>query len=82
MRYYINMNKSVEEEYGKAFLFDPERCKEENDEIEVLNEADPRDSGKTYIFPESFLLEISEDDYREALVSLGATEKILEKYSK
>lgn len=63
MKYFINVNKSVEEEYGKMFVYDPERNKENEDELEVLNNLDEQDKGKPYIFPKSFLLEVSAEDY-------------------
>lgn len=63
MKYFINVNKSVEEEYGKMFVYDPERNKENQDELEVLNNLDEQDKGKPYIFPKSFLLEVSAEDY-------------------
>jgi len=63
MKYFINVNKSVEEEYGKMFVYDPERNKENEDELEVLNNLDEQDKGKPYIFPKTFLLEVSAEDY-------------------
>ncbi|MQR95914.1 hypothetical protein [Fictibacillus phosphorivorans] len=63
MKYFINVNKSVEEEYGKMFVYDSERNKENEDELEVLNNLDEQDKGKPYIFPKSFLLEVSAEDY-------------------
>ncbi|MED1862683.1 hypothetical protein P4V41_04400 [Fictibacillus nanhaiensis] len=63
MKYFINVNRSVEEEYGKMFVYDPERNKENKDELEVLNNLDEQDKGKPYIFPKSFLLEVSAEDY-------------------
>ncbi|MGM0805109.1 MAG: hypothetical protein ACQET8_10220 [Bacillota bacterium] len=63
MKYFINVNKSVEEEYGKMFVYDPERNKENEDELEVFNNLDEQDKGKPYIFPKTFLLEVSAEDY-------------------
>ncbi|WP_137791079.1 hypothetical protein [Bacillus sp. E(2018)] len=63
MKYFINVNKSVEEEYGKMFVYDPECNKENEDELEVVNNLDEQDKGKPYIFPKSFLLEVSVEDY-------------------
>ncbi|ANC78921.1 hypothetical protein ABE65_019790 [Fictibacillus phosphorivorans] len=89
MKYFINVNKSVEEEYGKMFVYDSERNKENEDELEVLNNLDEQDKGKPYIFPKSFLLEVSAEDYEryaEAKRSNedvdSVTENILEKYRK
>ncbi|MGA4721776.1 hypothetical protein [Fictibacillus nanhaiensis] len=87
MKYFINVNKSVEEEYGKMFVYDPERNKENQDELEVLNNLDEQDKGKPYIFPKSFLLEVSAEDYeryaeakRSNIDVESVTENILEKY--
>lgn len=87
MKYFINVNKSVREEYGKMFVYDPDRNKENEDELEVMNNLDEQDQGKPYIFPKSFLLEVSEEDYgryAEAKKSRGdvesVTKSILEKY--
>lgn len=87
MKYFINVNKSVEEEYGKMFVYDPERNKENEDELEVLNNLDEQDKGKPYIFPKSFLLEVSAEDYeryadakRSNKEVESVTENILEKY--
>lgn len=89
MRYFMNVNKSVEEEYGKLFSFDPKKNEENEDELEVMNNLDEQDNGKPYIFPKSFLLEVSAEDYEryaEAKRSKGdmrgVTERILEKYRK
>jgi hypothetical protein len=89
MKYFINVNKSVEEEYGKMFVYDPDRNKENEDELEVMNNLDEQDKGKPYIFPKSFLLEVSAEDYErytEAKMSDGdvesVTDSILEKYRK
>ncbi|MBH0164345.1 hypothetical protein IHV12_05420 [Fictibacillus sp. 7GRE50] len=87
MKYFINVNKSVEEEYGKMFVYDPARNKENEDELEVLNNLDEQDQGKPYIFPKSFLLEVSAEDYeryaeakRENKNMESLTEQILERY--
>lgn len=87
MKYFINVNKSVEEEYGKMFVYDPDRNKENEDELEVMNNLDEQDQGKPYIFPKSFLLEVSEEDYeryaeakRENKDMDSLTEQILERY--
>ena len=89
MKYFINVNKSVEEEYGKMFLFDPGQNRENEDELEVMNNLDEQDKGKPYIFPKSFLLEVSAEDYEQYAEAKrskgdmrGVTEKILEKYKK
>ncbi|MFG6496125.1 hypothetical protein P8610_12235 [Fictibacillus sp. UD] len=87
MRYFMNVNKSVEEEYGKLFSFDPATNEENNDELEVMNNLDEQDNGKPYIFPKSFLLEVSAEDYKQYAEAKrgngdmrGVTEKILERY--
>jgi hypothetical protein len=89
MKYFINVNKSVEEEYGKMFVYDPDRNKENEDELEVMNNLDKKDEGKPYIFPKSFLLEVSAEDYEryaEAKNNNGdvepVTKSVLEKYKK
>lgn len=89
MKYFINVNKSVEEEYGKMFVYDPDRNNENEDELEVVNNLDEQDQGKPYIFPKSFLLEVSAEDYEryaKAKKSNGdaesVTSSILEKYKK
>ncbi|MFC0236754.1 hypothetical protein [Fictibacillus phosphorivorans] len=87
MKYFINVNKSVEEEYGKMFVYDPARNKENEDELEVLNNLDEQDQGKPYIFPKSFLLEVAAEDYESYAEAKRSnqdvervTENILEKY--
>jgi hypothetical protein len=87
MKYFINVNKSVEEEYGKMFVYDPGQNRENDDELEVVNNLDEQDQGKPYIFPKSFLLEVSEEDYeryaeakRENKDMDSLTEQILERY--
>jgi hypothetical protein len=87
MKYFINVNKSVEEEYGKMFVYDPEHNKENEDELEVLNNLDEQDKGKPYIFPKSFLLEVSSEDYERYAEAKrnnkdveSVIENILEKY--
>ncbi|MET3726726.1 hypothetical protein ABID52_000307 [Fictibacillus halophilus] len=89
MKYFINVNKSVEEEYGKMFVYDPERNKENEDELEVLNNLDEQDKGKPYIFPKSFLLEVSAEDYKRYAEAKrnnkdlkSVTEAILERYKR
>jgi hypothetical protein len=89
MKYFINVNRSVEEEYGKMFVYDLDRNKENEDELEVMNNLDEQDKGKPYIFPKGFLLEVSAEDYEryaEAKMSDGdvesVTESVLEKYRK
>ncbi|MCM3718335.1 hypothetical protein [Fictibacillus phosphorivorans] len=87
MKYFINVNRSVEEEYGKMFVFEPGQNRENDDELEVMNNLDEQDQGKPYIFPKSFLMEVSAEDYEryaEAKKKNGnvdsITEQILEKY--
>ncbi|WNB92372.1 hypothetical protein [Bacillus sp. NEB1478] len=89
MRYFINVNKSVEEEYARMFVHDPGKNNENEDELEVVNNLDEQDAGKPYIFPKNFLLEVSEEDYEkyaEAKMThrdtKPVTESILEKYRK
>jgi hypothetical protein len=89
MKYFINVNKSVEEEYGKMFVYNPDRNKENDDELEVMNNLDEQDKGKPYIFPKSFLLEVSAEDYERYAEAKkrnedveSVTESILEKYRK
>lgn len=89
MQYFINVNKSVEEEYGKMFLFDPGQNRENEDELEVMNNLDEQDQGKPYIFPKSFLLEVSVEDYEQYAEAKrrngdmrNVTKRILEKYKK
>jgi hypothetical protein len=89
MQYFINVNKSVEEEYGKMFVYDPDRNKENEDELEVMNNLDEQDQGKPYIFPKSFLLEVSAEDYERYAEARkrnedveSVTESILQKYKK
>ncbi|KZE63982.1 hypothetical protein AWM68_12790 [Fictibacillus phosphorivorans] len=89
MRYFMNVNKSVEEEYGKLFSFNPITNEENEDELEVMNNLDEQDKGKPYIFPKSFLLEVSAEDYKQYAEAKkqngdirGVTEKILERYRK
>jgi hypothetical protein len=89
MQYFINVNKSVEEEYGKMFVYDPDRNKENEDELEVTNNLDEQDQGKPYIFPKSFLLEVSAEDYEKYAEAKernedveSVTESILQKYKK
>jgi hypothetical protein len=83
------VNKSVEEEYAKMFVHDPGKNNENDDELEVVNNLDELDAGKPYIFPKSFLLEVSEEDYEkyaEAKMNhketRSVTESILNKYRK
>ncbi|MDR7073467.1 hypothetical protein [Fictibacillus barbaricus] len=87
MRYFINVNKSVEEEYARMFVHDSRKNKENEDELEVVNNLDEQDVGKPYIFPKSFLLEVSEEDYEkyaEAKIThrdtKPVTDLILDKY--
>ena len=87
MKYFINVNKSVEQEYGKMFVYDPGQNRENDDELEVVNNLDEQDQGKPYIFPKSFLLEVSAEDYeryaeakKENKNMDSLTEQILERY--
>jgi hypothetical protein len=89
MRYFINVNKSVKEEYAKMFVHDPGQHRENEDEFEVVNNLDEQDKGKPYIFPKSFLLEVSEEDYEKYVEAKknkkdtsAVTESILNKYKK
>jgi hypothetical protein len=89
MRYFINVNKSVEEEYARMFVHDSHKNKENEDELEVVNNLDEQDVGKPYIFPKSFLLEVSKEDYEkyaEAKIThhdtKPVTDSILDKYKK
>lgn len=89
MKYFINVNKSVEEEYGKMFVYDPGQNRENEDELEVMNNLDEQDEGKPYIFPKSFLLEVSAGDYEQYAEAKkrgkdveSVTNSILQKYKK
>jgi hypothetical protein len=89
MKYFINVNKSVEEEYGKMFVYDPSQNRENEDELEVMNNLDEQDQGKPYIFPKSFLLEVSTEEYKRYADAKKrdedmepVTESILQKYKK
>ncbi|WP_156419074.1 hypothetical protein [Fictibacillus sp. FJAT-27399] len=51
MRYFINMKREFKDEFGKVYTFDPAQCRENEDEIELMNQLDTMDIGKPYIFP-------------------------------
>ncbi|MED2970833.1 hypothetical protein SAMN05428981_109129 [Bacillus sp. OV194] len=89
MRYFINMKREFKDEFGKVYTFDPAQCRENEDEIELMNQLDTMDIGKPYIFPKNAVAEITKQEYdrltsaiHEGVEGADAREEILSKYSR
>ncbi|MDN4524833.1 hypothetical protein [Fictibacillus fluitans] len=89
MRYFVNMNREFKDEFGRVYIYDPDQCREKEDEIELLNDLDTKDIGKPYIFPKNSVAEITKEEYdqlvsamRAGVQGADAREEILAKYSK
>ncbi|UZJ79220.1 hypothetical protein [Fictibacillus sp. KU28468] len=83
LRYFINMKREFKDEFGKVY------SREDEDEIELMNQLDTMDIGKPYIFPKNAVAEITKEEYdrltsaiHEGVEGADAREEILSKYSR